>query len=351
MKFWLPFTHGNSGSDVSIKFLAEGLRRAGHEATAEGYPHHLQYAPWLLRTAKPPAGTDVIISNSWNGFAFHRPKLVNITVERLFVLDPAYKPYKSRAQSLFHDTLVQHCLRRSIATADRCVAVSDYTARAVAEYLRVPKPQTILNAVDTTYFKPAEHDARQENRNSRPFRMLFIGNLTRRKGADLLVDIMHRLGDGFELAFTSGRDAAARDQLPANMHCLGQLSLDEVRTAYRQADALLFPSRLEGLPRTVMESLACGTPVIAADTSSLPEAVDHVRTGILCPLDDADAFAAAARRLAADRALWSSMVQAARETALKRFSLDRMVRDYIDLAARLLEDKGNANAETLRATG
>jgi glycosyltransferase involved in cell wall biosynthesis len=351
MKFWLPYTRGGSGADVSIEFLAQGLRQAGHAATAQPFPHHFQYAPWLLRLAKPPAGTDVIISNSWNGFAFHRPKLVNITVERLFVLDSAYRPHKSRAQALFHDTLVRHFVRRSMATADRCVAVSAYTAHAVARQLNVAEPETILNAVDTAYFCPARNDTRQEDRSSRPFHMLFVGNFTRRKGADLIIQIMQRLGAAFELAFTSGRRASAHDDLPANMHCLGKLSLEQVRDAYRQADALLFPSRLEGLPRTVMESLACGTPVIAADTSSLPEAVDHLHTGLLCPLDDTDTFVAAARRLADDKALWSGMVKAARETAIERFSLDRMVKEYADLATRLLAEKGDAKTETVKATG
>jgi alpha-maltose-1-phosphate synthase len=333
MKFWLPYTRGGSGSDVSIAFLAQGLRQAGHDAAAQAYPHGYQYAPWLLRTTRPPAGTDVIISNSWNGFAFHRRGLANITVERLFVLDPAYGPYRSPAQTIFHQTLVRHFLRRSIATADVCVAVSDYTAEAVAKNLRVARPQTILNAVDTTFFTPAPHDARLDDRAARPFRMLFVGNFTRRKGADLIIEIMRRLGQGFELAFTSGRLGTAYDNLPANMRCLGKLSLEEVREAYRGADALLFPSRLEGLARTVMEALACGTPVIAANTSSLPEAVDHLRTGMLCPVDDVAAFAAAANRLAADENLWKSMVSAARQSAVSRFSLDRMVGEYIALAS------------------
>jgi alpha-maltose-1-phosphate synthase len=333
MNFWLPYTRGGSGADVSIAFLAQGLRQAGHDAAAQAYPHGYQYAPWLLRTTRPPAGTDVIISNSWNGFAFHRRGLVNITVERLFVLDPAYGPYRSLAQTIFHQTLVRHFLRRSIATADVCVAVSDYTAEAVAKTLRVTRPKTILNAVDTTFFSPSSHDARLDGRHARPFRMLFVGNFTRRKGADLIIEIMRRLGQGFELAFTSGRLPNSHGNLPANMHCLGKLSLDEVRDAYRRADALLFPSRLEGLPRTVMEALACGTPVIAANTSSLPEAVDHLGTGMLCPVDDAPAFAAAAHLLAADDHLWADMVTAARQSALTRFSLDRMVREYIALAS------------------
>lgn len=346
MKFWLPYTRGGSGSDVSIEFLARGLRKAGHDAHAQPYDHRYQYAPWLLASVPAPPGTDAIISNSWNGFVFHRKHSVNITVERLFVLDPAYRPYRSLPQAIFHETLVRHFVRRSIATADACVAVSDYSAEAVAAHFRLDRPRTILNAVDTCYFTPASPDPRLDDRASRPFRMLFVGNFTRRKGNDIIMEVMQQLGSGFTLAFTSGRRTNTHGDLPPNMECLGTLSLDQVRDAYRHADALLFPSRLEGLPRTVMESLACGTPVIAADTSSLPEAIDHMQTGLLCPVDNVAGFVDAARRLAGDIPLWTQMAIAARQTAIKRFCLYRMAQDYISLATRLLAAKGYRSAES-----
>ncbi|MFN3594090.1 MAG: glycosyltransferase [Thiobacillaceae bacterium] len=72
--------------------------------------------------------------------------------------------------------------------------------------------------------------------------------------------------------------------------------------AYRQADALLFPSRIEGLPLTVIEAMACGLPVIAAKSASLPEVVAHGATGLLCPVDDVGAYVSAPRTLAGDAA-------------------------------------------------
>lgn len=241
MKVWLPYAEGGSGSDVSTRFLAEGLQAAGHEAIPQAFPHNLQYLPWWLKTAKPPPGTEVIITNTWNGFAFHRPDTVNITVERLFVLDPAYRAYRSFGQAVFHEGLVRHFVTRSVATADACVAVSDYSANALAARLGLPKPRVILNAVDTEFFTPAAVDDRLSHRSDRPFRLLFVGNFTRRKGADVILEVMKQLGPNYQLQFTSGIRVGERGGYPANMRCLGRLSLDEVRTAYRQADALLFP--------------------------------------------------------------------------------------------------------------
>lgn len=342
MNFWLPYVIGNSGSDVSTYFLTKGLKAAGHDAIAHAFPHNLQYAPWCLRTRTPPPGTDVIITNTWNGFAFHRPTKVNITVERLFVLDPCYRTVRSVAQAVFHEVLVRHFVTRSLETADACVAVSEYSAKTMAQRLKLPRPKTILNAVDINFFTPAAVDTRLTDRRSRPFRLLFVGNLTRRKGADLLVEIMQLLGPRFELQYTSGLRDHDRGQRPANMHNLGKLSLEQVRSAYRNADALLFPSRLEGLPRSVMESFACGTPVIAADASSLSEVVADGKNGVLCPPEQTESFATAVEAMAEDPSTWQDMVIAARSTAEQRFSLDRMIGEYITLATGLTKHQGRA---------
>jgi len=52
----------------------------------------------LAGQEKPPAGTGVIITNTWNGFALHRPVAFNVTVERLFVLGAAHLSYKTRLE-------------------------------------------------------------------------------------------------------------------------------------------------------------------------------------------------------------------------------------------------------------
>ena len=221
MKVWLPYVEAGSGADVSTRFLAQGLCAAGHEVLASPFPHRLQYLPWVMKQARPPPATDVIITNTWSGFAFHRPDRVNITVERLFILDPAYRPYRSLGQAVFHETLVRHFVSRSVLTADECVAVSRYSARALAARLGLPEPRTILNAVDTEFFRPPAEDERAFDRANRPFRLLFVGNFSRRKGADMIPEIMQRLGPEFELAFTSGLRGGKEGRYPANMRCLG----------------------------------------------------------------------------------------------------------------------------------
>lgn len=335
MKVWLPYTRGGSGSDVFTRMLETGLRERGIDVVSQAFPHNLQYAPWLMRKAPAPAGTDVILANTWNGFAFRRPGAKLVTVEHLFVLDPALRPYRSFAQGVFHNTLVRHFERASMNASDVQVAVSEYTAAAHQHGLGGTKPNVILNGIDTDFFTPAQDS--DEPRRARPLRLLFVGNLTRRKGIDLIPGILAALGKGFQLEYAVGLRSADVLSGLQNTRSLGRLNPEEVRAAYRRADLLLFPTRMEGLPLVAMEAMACGTPVVGMNTSSLPEVIEDGRTGRLCTKDDPAAFAAAIRDLDEDDGKLKRMGQAAREAAVQRFNLSRMVDDYVDLLESLCE--------------
>ena len=105
---------------------------------------------------------------------------------------------------------------------------------------------------------------------------------------------------------------------------------------YQRSDALLFPSRFEGLPIAVLEAMACAKPVIAANTSSLAEIIEDGVNGMLCPSDDIDAFVAACRRVANERQMCIRYGSAARDCVESRFSEDVVVPQYIDLYQRIL---------------
>ena len=75
----------------------------------------------------------------------------------------------------------------------------------------------------------------------------------------------------------------------------GRVTDDELVDHYRRADAFLDTSLYEGFGYQVLEAMACGTPVVASDTTSIPELVGDA--ALLCPPGDVEAFAAALRRL------------------------------------------------------
>lgn len=324
-----------SGADVSTRYLAAGLEKAGTEVELQAFHHYFEFMPELLSKIRAPSNSDIILTNSWNGFAFYRLGAKLVTVDRLFVLDPLLEKYKSFAQRHYHRVLIRRYIGESLKKAHAVVSVSHYTARVIQNIMRVPKPHVILNAVDTEFFTPLA--CLPQKHSQRPVRLLFSGNLSKRKGADLLAPIMRRLGRGFELYYTSGlRKYHLTDAVRGIMHPLGSLSQKQMREQYRKADLLLLPSRGEGLSRAIMESLACGTPVVASDVSSMPEAITP-KVGRLCPVDNVDAFANAVKEITSDMDMLYAMRLAARERAERFFNLGRMVNQYLELFGMLLD--------------
>lgn len=333
MKIWFPYVRSGSGTDIYTRQLAGGLRAAGHEAIVQGFRHSFQYAPGLLGRVPPPPGTTVTVANSWNAFAFARPGIPLVVVEHLCIFDPGYLPYRRLAQAVFHEAIVRRYEMKSFRAAQAIVAVSDHIRQSLAETLGVQATHVIHNGVDTALF--SADSAPAPPAPDEPFRLLYVGNLSQRKGVDLLPGIMRALGPDYRLDYTTGlRGSQTLTDLP-NAHAIGSLSHQQLREAYRQARVLLFPSRLEGFGLAAAEAMACATPVVCTARSSLPEIVEDGTTGLLCPMDDVQAFVRAVRYLRENPEVLAAMGQRARATAVQRFSLDTMVARYAALFATL----------------
>ncbi len=326
MKIWLPYVFGGSGSDVFTLNLATALRRLGHDVVETRFSRNWQYYPGPLRYFVPPKNVDIAVCNSGIGFAFQRKAYRLAIVELHCVHDPSFAPYRSKQQALFHNLLLRRYELASLKAADALVTCSQYTAESTRLALGGPKAHVILNGIDTEYFCPGP-DTKEMSRGSR-IKLLFVGNLIRRKGADLLPKIMERLGPAFELQYTSGLRTPPNLARLENMKPLGKLTRDELRDAYRKADIVLFPSRFEGFGYAVAEAMACGTPVVTTRASSLPELLDDGVTGRLCTIDDVDEFAGKIRDLSNDPEVLQRMGAAARDTAVSRFSLMQMAKEY-----------------------
>ena len=333
MKIWLPYLWSGSGADIFIERLAKGLSDYGHEAIAQPLLKSWQYFPWRLKTLTPPRDTQVTFTTINIAFALKRAGIPLAAVEHHCVLDPAYIPYRSTAQAIYHEALLRRFELASLKTADAIVAISEYTAASLHHALGGPKAHVILNGIETNFFCPQSDHTTSEGQH--PFQLLFVGNLIQRKGADLLPRILEQLGPGYELRYTSG--LRTRDDFTGqpNMRPLGRPTREQLRNAYREADILLFPTRFEGFGYAVAEAMACGTPVVTTDCSSLPELVDDGVNGVLCPIDDVDTFVTAVQDLAADPKRLVAMGRSAREKAISCFNIDRMAQDYGDLLQEL----------------
>lgn len=118
------------------------------------------------------------------------------------------------------------------------------------------------------------------------------------------------------------------------LHYLGETS--DVRGYIAACDALVLPSYAEGLPRTVLEAMSMGKPVIATDVVGCRDLVVHHQTGLLCEARNADALAEAIREFAAlSPEARSRMGQAGRDRVVTQFADARVVAQYDAFLAQL----------------
>ena len=110
----------------------------------------------------------------------------------------------------------------------------------------------------------------------------------------------------------------------------------DIAGLWARAHVAVLPSRREGLPLSLMEAAACGRAMIASDVPGCREIAVHEQTGLLVPVDDAPALAAAMERLAGAPELRARYAAAARKLVVEKFAADIIGRQTVELYRRVL---------------
>ncbi len=167
------------------------------------------------------------------------------------------------------------------------------TCADAGERMHVVHPGLPLDRWPQRPSRPAEDGA--------PFRLLFVGGDAIRKGLDTLVEAFStRLSDTCELDVAT-QSGGLPDDLARRIAAMPsvRVHLDltpgspEMQTLFREADALVLPTRYDLSPWVVLEAMATGIPVIASDVGGISDMVIHGETGFLTVPDDVDTLAAA----------------------------------------------------------
>lgn len=273
----------------------------------------------MLRTA------DVIHTTPDYGLFFEHGDTPMVLTLHNYMLDAYMRQYSSTLQKIHYATDLRWFTERSLSRASIVTAVSHFTARLAREHGGYEDDiRVITNGVDTDRFQPR----RRHPAETGPLRVLFVGNLTRRKGADLLPAIAGLVNDNVIIQYTCG--LRTRRGLPdsARLQRAGAVAYEDMPELYRSADVLLFPTVREGFPLAVVEAMASGLAIVASDCSSLPELVDEGRGGYLCPPGDAAAFAERLNRLSKAREVCADMGGYNREKAVDSYRFADMVEAY-----------------------
>lgn len=110
-----------------------------------------------------------------------------------------------------------------------------------------------------------------------------------------------------------------------NVRPMASVSNDRLATYYSAADVYAAATLADNLPYTVLEAMACGTPVVASRVGGIPEEVEDGRTGFLVPARDAGALGAAILAVLEDENRRQAMGRAAKERVTRTFGMERFL--------------------------
>lgn len=218
-------------------------------------------------------------------------------------------------------------------------------------------PITVIpNGLDTDEFAPRDkmfsRDLWNIPRDARVVLFAAESIVNRRKGLAHLIDAMSMIKDIPRLLLVSvGGGKLDLDSDVPHLP-LGRINNDRtLSTIYSAADIYVIPSLQESFGQTVIESLACGTPVIGFDTGGIPDMVRPNQTGWLCPVASNEALASAIRTaLASDLKHYSTLC---RQIAVSEYSLEVQARAYTALYSTLVGARlvsPSFDVEEIRAT-
>ncbi|HMR91506.1 MAG TPA: glycosyltransferase [Chitinophagaceae bacterium] len=210
------------------------------------------------------------------------------------------------------------------------------------------KVKRIENGVDIRLFhKPAYTKPERLNSFAIPAGkkiVTFLGRLSEEKGPDIFLEIAARLKDEPDLHFVIAGGGPMSPQVISLIHQHGLSKVVTFPGFCQAADVLalstvlVVPSRMDGRPNVVLESLSMGVPVICSDAGGLPWLIaESNRTGYCLSLDNLQDFEKAIKKLTADQALYDSFSASCRQYATAHLDAELMQQQYAGLIKTLVK--------------
>lgn len=140
-----------------------------------------------------------------------------------------------------------------------------------------------------------------------------IANFYPTKGLDILIQASPLLGNVHTVIIGDGPARPA--SVPPRTHLLG--TIPDAARLLPAFDVFVLPSRKEGLPYALIEAMAAGLPIVATTVGGIPEIITHEKNGLLVPVENPAALAAAIRRLVDDPSFRAQLGNAAKTSAEK----------------------------------
>ena len=218
-----------------------------------------------------------------------------------------------------------------MATADRIIAFSPHERDAMARLYGADarKVSLVPCGVDLEVFRPLDHKSVRSRLGLNGEKiLLYVGRVEPIKGLDLLVETAAQMdfSEGVRMMVVGAdvngdremhrvKQLAKERDLEDKIDFVGQVDHDDLPLYYNAADVCVVPSYYESFGLVALESMACGTPVVATRVGGLSTIIHHGRTGYLKSWRCPEAFANSVEMIISSDGLQQSMGEAARKRA------------------------------------
>lgn len=332
------------GSERIIAYLTEALIDLGHDVTL--------FASGDSRTSAR------LVACREQALRLDPQPLKSEFAAHLFMLDEVrrraddFDVIHFHLSHFMHFPLFEHMAERTVTTPHGRLDYADL-APAYRRFPRFPMISisrsqrarlpdanwlgTVLHGLPPDLYRPGNEPGENDY-------LAFLGRFSRDKRPDRAIEIAKRAGIRLKLAAKIGEDDRAyfREKVEPlidghRVEYVGEITDDQKAAFLGNAAGLLFPIDWpEPFGLAVIEAMACGTPVIVWNCGAMPEIVDPGVTGFIVESIE-DAVTAVPGLLSLDR-------QVVRRTFERRFSAQRMARDYVAAYARLPDENVQARA-------
>lgn len=309
---WFPSRDPRFGEYGSYAKVPPHETRFGIEVTHPRYivlpKIGMTIAPTLLSAALKPAIGRIIDEgydfDAIDAHYFYPDGVAAVMAGRYF-----NKPVVITARGTDINLIPQHRLPRKMilwAAANAqgmitvCSALKDEMVKLGIDGSRITP---LRNGVDLELFQPGDREQLRRTLGLDAFTLLSVGHLIERKGHDIPIKALTYLPGVSLLIAGDGPERRALEMLAselgvtARVRFLGAVSQAELKNYYCAADALVLASSREGWANVLLESMACGTPVIASNVWGTPEVVASADAGVLMASRTPEGMVAAVRAL------------------------------------------------------
>ena len=293
---WFPFQHSRFGRYASLAKIPANETRSGIQVTHHRYPLipkiGMNLAPFLLAQAIKPAIGRIIdegydfdlidahyfypdgVAAAMLGKYFNKPVVITARGSDISLIPQYRMPRRWILWAAEH--------AHGLITV--CNALKD---ELVALGVSANRITTLRNGVELQLFQPIDRNAARAELGMTGFTLLSVGNLVPLKGHELTISALRLLSDVRLFIAGAGperrnlENLAKRLDVAERVTFLGSLPQTSLKNYYGAADALVLASSREGWANVLLESMACGTPVIASNVWGTPEVVASSEAGML----------------------------------------------------------------------